>query len=75
MGEVYRASDTKLNSNAAIKVLPEAFAANAQRLARFKREAQLLAAFNHTNDDASERFMDRVREGIRSAGSSSGRSV
>ncbi len=49
MGEVYRASDTKLNRDVAIKVLPEAFAHDPQRLARFEREAQLLASLNHPN--------------------------
>ena len=47
MGEVYRARDTKLNRDVAIKVLPEAFTADPDRLARFKREAQVLAALNH----------------------------
>jgi serine/threonine protein kinase len=47
MGEVYRARDTKLNRDVALKVLPEAFAADADRLARFKREAQVLASLNH----------------------------
>jgi len=47
MGEVYRARDTKLNRDVAIKVLPEEMAMDAERLARFKREAQLLAALNH----------------------------
>jgi serine/threonine protein kinase/Tol biopolymer transport system component len=47
MGEVYRARDAKLNRDVAIKVLPEAFAADAERLARFRREAQVLAALNH----------------------------
>jgi TolB-like protein len=47
MGEVYRARDGKLNREVAIKVLPEAFAADAERLARFRREAQVLAALNH----------------------------
>ncbi|TAK10845.1 MAG: serine/threonine-protein kinase [Acidobacteria bacterium] len=49
MGEVYRAKDTKLNRDVAIKVLPEAFANDAERVARFTREAQTLAALNHPN--------------------------
>jgi eukaryotic-like serine/threonine-protein kinase len=48
MGEVYRARDTKLNRDVAIKVLPELFAADPDRLARFEREAQTLAALNHS---------------------------
>jgi Tol biopolymer transport system component len=47
MGEVYRARDTKLHRDVAIKVLPELFAADPERLARFEREAHLLAALNH----------------------------
>ena len=47
MGEVYRARDTALNRDVAIKVLPEAFAADPERLARFQREAQTLATLNH----------------------------
>jgi len=49
MGEVYRARDTRLNRDVAIKVLPEAIAADADRLARFQREAQILASLNHPN--------------------------
>ena len=49
MGEVYRAKDTKLHRDVAIKVLPEIFAADADRLARFTREAQVLASLNHPN--------------------------
>src|SRR6266545_1770832 len=47
MGEVYRARDTKLNRDVALKILPEAFANDPNRLARFTREAQTLAALNH----------------------------
>src|SRR5258708_5478196 len=49
MGEVYRARDTKLNREVAIKGLPEAFSRDADRLARFQREAQVLASLNHPN--------------------------
>jgi Tol biopolymer transport system component len=49
MGEVYRARDTKLNRDVALKVLPPAFAAHPERLRRFEREAQVLASLNHPN--------------------------
>jgi predicted Ser/Thr protein kinase len=49
MGEVYRARDTKLDRDVAIKVLPAAFAQHPDRLARFEREAKVLASLNHTN--------------------------
>jgi eukaryotic-like serine/threonine-protein kinase len=49
MGQVWRARDTKLDRDVAIKVLPEAFAHDAGRLARFTREAKTLATLNHTN--------------------------
>ena len=49
MGAVYRATDTKLGRDVAIKVLPDAFAADAARMARFEREAQVLASLNHPN--------------------------
>ena len=49
MGQVYRATDTKLNRQVALKILPEAFATDPDRLARFQREAQVLASLNHPN--------------------------
>ena len=49
MGEVYRARDTRLNRDVALKVLPEVFATDRDRLARFTREAQVLASLNHPN--------------------------
>jgi serine/threonine protein kinase len=49
MGEVYRARDTKLNREVALKILPEAFTADPDRLARFTREAHVLASLNHPN--------------------------
>ena len=49
MGEVYRATDTTLDREVAFKVLPDAFAADPDRLARFKREAQILTNLNHPN--------------------------
>jgi serine/threonine protein kinase len=49
MGEVYRARDSRLNRDVALKVLPDQFASDADRLARFQREAQVLASLNHPN--------------------------
>ena len=49
MGEVYQARDTKLDRDVALKVLPEAFTSNPDRLARFEREAKVLASLNHPN--------------------------
>ena len=49
MGEVYRARDQKLNRDVALKVVSEAFTADPDRLARFKREAYVLASLNHPN--------------------------
>src|SRR5262245_41561170 len=49
MGEVYKARDSKLGRDVAIKVLPQAFANDSGRLARFQREAQVLASLNHPN--------------------------
>ena len=58
MGEVYRARDTKLERDVALKVLPELFARDPDRLARFKREAQVLASLNHPNIAAIYGFED-----------------
>src|ERR1700681_1683995 len=49
MGEVYRARDTKLKRDVAVKVLPEAFCRDPERMARFQREAKVLASLNHPN--------------------------
>src|SRR5215469_16484271 len=49
MGEVYRARDSKLKRDVALKVLPDAFAADPDRMARFQREAEVLASLNHSN--------------------------
>ena len=58
MGEVFRARDTKLNRVAALKVLPDIFLLDADRLARFKREAQVLASLNHSNIGAIYGFVE-----------------
>jgi serine/threonine protein kinase len=58
MGEVYRALDTKLNRDVALKVLPPEFALDPDRLARFKREAQVLASLNHPHIAAIYGFED-----------------
>ena|SRR5438093_13452047 len=49
MGDVYRAQDSNLDRDVAIKLLPEVFASDPERLARFEREARLLASLNHPN--------------------------
>ena len=58
MGEVYRARDTKLNRDVALKVLSESFTGDPDRLARFTREAHVLASLNHPNIAAIHGFED-----------------
>jgi serine/threonine protein kinase len=58
MGEVHQAHDTRLGRDVAIKVLPEAFAHDPERLSRFQREAKMLAALNHPNIATSGDFYD-----------------
>src|SRR6516225_11335989 len=58
MGEVYRARDCKLGRDVALKVLPDAFARDGERLGRFAREAQVLASLNHPNIAAIYGFED-----------------
>ena len=60
MGEVYRARDTKLGRDVAIKILPEVFTSDPERLARFEREARMLAALNHPHIGAIYGVEDAV---------------
>src|SRR5499426_3968406 len=56
MGEVYRARDLKLKREVAIKILPEEFSRDADRVSRFQREAEVLASLNHPNIAAIHEF-------------------
>src|SRR5215467_12482714 len=56
MGEVYRARDTKLKREVAIKILPDEFSRDADRVSRFQREAEVLASLNHPNIAAIHNF-------------------
>src|SRR3982750_2076409 len=58
MGQVFRARDTKLNRDVALKILPQAFALDGDRIVRFRREAQVLASLNHPNIAAIYGFED-----------------
>ena len=62
MGEVYRARDTKLGRDVALKILPDAFASDPDRLARFQREAHVLASLNHPNIAAIHGLEDALRQ-------------
>ncbi len=64
MGEVYRATDTKLQRDVALKVLPESFTQDPQRMARFTREAQVLASLNHPNIGAIH-VLEEEEDGVR----------
>ena len=59
MGEVYRARDTKLGRDVAIKVLPEAFVRDPERLSRFEREARVLASLDHPNIGAIHELQEQ----------------
>jgi serine/threonine protein kinase len=61
MGEVYRARDTKLGRDVALKVIPDTFALDPDRLARFTREAHVLASLNHPHIAAIYGFEDSVK--------------
>ena len=74
MGEVYRARDTKLNRDVAIKILPAAFAGDPDRLARFQREAQVLASLNHSNIAQIYGFEDSSSSHCRRSGHATARS-
>jgi eukaryotic-like serine/threonine-protein kinase len=67
MGEVYRARDTKLGRDVALKILPDTFAADPERLARFQREAQVLASLNHPHIGAIYGLGDTVGRTVSSS--------
>ena len=61
MGEVFRARDTRLNRDVAIKILPDLFATDAERVARFTREAQTLASLNHPHMTVCRAFLSSAQ--------------
>jgi serine/threonine protein kinase len=65
MGVVVRARDTRLNREVALKILPDSFASDPDRLARFEREAQVLAALNHPNIAAIYGIEESGASGVR----------
>src|SRR5262245_51971140 len=65
MGEVYRARDSKLKRDVALKVLPEIFAADPGRMSRFQREAEVLASLNHPNIAHIYGVEEGARDGTR----------
>ena len=67
MGEVWQARDTKLDRDVALKVLPEAFTSDPDRLARFEREAKVLASLNQPNGRSAGRFACVIRGRVDSA--------
>jgi serine/threonine protein kinase len=69
MGEVYRARDTKLKREVEIKILPDEFSRDPDRMARFQREAEALAALNHPNIAAIYDLQEENRAFLRLAGS------
>ena len=71
MGDVYQATDTKLGRSVAIKFLPEAFSHDTERVARFQREARVLASLNHSNIAGPKRLLlkEQVSRQERYAGS------
>ena len=68
MGEVYRAHDSRLGRDVALKILPEAFRSDPERLARFEREARALAALNHPNIAAIYGIEEQPGAGARARG-------
>ncbi len=71
MGEVYRARDTRLNRDVALKILPDAFSRDPDRLMRFEREAEMLATLNHPH--IAQVYGVEYRRGHPSAGHGAGR--